>query len=326
MSESQTTADSPEPPLPLHTFHPPLIVPPLKPPHRQTLIFLHGRGSSARIFAPPFLSAPVESPGEPEEESQRHITTLQYALPHTRFVFPTAPRSRATVYRRSVINQWYDGSGDWEETVLGGAGETVAFLRGLLAEEAAVVGGAGRVVLGGFSQGCAAALLCLLLWESEEPLGGVVGMCGMLPMGGVLGDVLRGADDLVGEEEDDVFASTSPFDDDGDQASASPVLQALNLLREEVGLQKLGRDSESRLEHIPVFLGHGTADENVPVQYGQDASRVLQMMQYDVTFKSYQGLDHWYSTEMMSDVVRFLGQKVACFARSKQNQETTQGH
>ncbi|KAK1495124.1 acyl-protein thioesterase [Colletotrichum cuscutae] len=131
-----------EPRLPLHTFPPPMIIPPLKQPHQQTIILLHGRGSSAKIFAPELLSVPLDnsttSPG-------LNTCTFRDLLPHTRFVFPTAPRSRATIYRRAIINQWYDGSGDWEDTLLGHAKETVLFY--ILYWKMKPFGWAGRAVL-----------------------------------------------------------------------------------------------------------------------------------------------------------------------------------
>ncbi|EQB53976.1 hypothetical protein CGLO_06249 [Colletotrichum gloeosporioides Cg-14] len=271
----------------LHTFPPPTIFPPLKQPHNQTIIFLHGRGSSARIFAPDLLDTSVAG-----LETDRVSKSLRESLPNTRFVFPTAPRSRATIYRRSIINQWFDGSGDWEETVLGHAKETIEYLHGLLREEALLVGGADRVFFGGFSQGCATALVCMLLWE-DDPLGGIVGMCGMLPMGGVLGDTLR--QDESGKEgfehhddkqegnvdiEDDVFETTgddtlNPFSHDEGGSPGTLLIRALNLLREEVGFPPLSSNSEPRVHESPVFLGHGTEDDNVLLQYMRDLDIVI---------------------------------------------------
>src|SRR3569833_3364476 len=81
--------------------------------------------------------------------------------------------------------QWFDG---WhlteptkrEELQIVGLQETIPFIHELIRAEAAIVGGAGNVVLGGLSQGCAAGLLSVMLWEGG-PLGAFVGMCGWLP-------------------------------------------------------------------------------------------------------------------------------------------------
>ncbi|OHF00263.1 acyl-protein thioesterase [Colletotrichum orchidophilum] len=301
----------PEPRLPLHAFPPPMIIAPQKQPHRHTIILLHGRGSSARIFAPALLSVLLDNPIAPPGRK-----TFQDLLPHARFVFPTAPRSRATVYRRSIINQWYDGSGDWEETLLGNARETVLFIHSLIEDEAVQVGGTDRVVLGGFSQGCAAALLCLLLWRSK-PIGGLLGMCGMLPMAGVMSEVMMERSRQVDERhqnppeysDDDLFEhphdhSTTSWD--GVQAKHNPVEQALRLLGEEIGLSVPKLATRLSLQETPVFLGHGTADDNVSLQDGQEASRVLQTMGFDIDFKTYDGLGHCYSKDMLKDMIEFL--------------------
>ncbi|KAK1637037.1 Alpha/Beta hydrolase protein [Colletotrichum phormii] len=305
-----------EPRLPLHAFPPPRIIPPLKQPHQQTIILLHGRGSSAKIFAPEFLSIPLDDPATP---SGVNTCTFQDPLPHTRFVFPTAPRSRATIYRRSIINQWYDGSGDWEETLLGHAKETVDFIHSLIEDEAIRVRGTGKVMLGGFSQGCAAALLCLLMWRGK-PLGGILGMCGMLPMAGVMSEALvRGQRRLDGlHDEAPEFPDDDPFEhsDDssnavgeGDQTEYDTTHQPLRILGDEIGLPVPDLATRLSSQETPVFLGHGTADANVLVHHGQEASRVLRTMGFDVNFKTYDGLDHCYSKDVLEDMLEFLGNR-----------------
>lgn len=307
---------SSEPRLPLHAFPPPMVIPPLKQPHRQTIILLHGRGSSAKFFAPDLLSVPL---GFPAASPGLSSGTFQDYLPHTRFVFPTAPRSRATIYRRSIINQWYDGSGDWEETLLGHAKETVLFLHSLIEDEAIRVGGTGRVVLGGFSQGCAAALLCLLMWRGTA-LGGILGMCGMLPMAGAISEAmveryrrLDGRYDEAPEYSDDDPFEQSDADSntsrEAGRAQCDPVKRALRTLGDEIGIPVPELTTRLSLRETPVFLGHGTVDDNVPVHYGQEASRVLRTMGCDVDFKTYNGLDHCYSKDMLKDMIEFLGNR-----------------
>ncbi|KDN72039.1 putative acyl-protein thioesterase [Colletotrichum sublineola] len=299
--------------LPLHVFPSPTVIPPLKQPHLHSLIFLHGRGSSARVFAPPFLSAPVRGPNS-------SILTLREALPHTRFTFPTAPRSRATLYKRSIINQWYDGSGDWEETALGNARETVSFVHALIREEAQIVGGADRVFLGGFSQGCAAALLCSLLWEGE-PLGGILGMCGMLPMANAIESVLRERSHATNDEyqeeapvdsDDDVFESfnhQSPFSPKEDEPETNPLEQALMIIREEIDLPSHPSKSVLPFQKTPVLLGHGSEDDRVLPQHSQQACRILRLMGCNVNLRIYSELDHWYSEDMLQDMVEAFGGK-----------------
>ncbi|KAH6626761.1 hypothetical protein B0J18DRAFT_425554 [Chaetomium sp. MPI-SDFR-AT-0129] len=103
-------------------FPPARVIPPLNPPHRQTIILLHGRGLSWSTFGVDLLSTEFHAfyPLDPATASviegegnlkQRVVPlrTLQTRYPHAKFIFPLAPRGRATIYARSMIHQWFDG-------------------------------------------------------------------------------------------------------------------------------------------------------------------------------------------------------------------------
>ena len=66
-------------------FPAPTIIQPQQE-HRQTLIILHGRGSYASKFGPPLLETTVDG------------QTLQSTFPHAKIIFPTAAKSKATIY------------------------------------------------------------------------------------------------------------------------------------------------------------------------------------------------------------------------------------
>lgn len=273
----------------------PLITPPPLS-HKQTHIILHGRGSTAAKFAPPLLASPIS-------DSQ----TLQEAFPHAKFLFPTAPRRRSTVYNRSMIHQWFDC---WrlsepekrEELQYDGLEETCAYLHGLLRQEIALVG-AENVVLWGLSMGCAASLIALLTWEGE-PFGAVVGMCGWLPLRRKMEDLLRdgqAADTLGGGEEDDCFET----DSNAVVEDVDPVMRTIAWLREELDSSTV--QTTMAFQRIPIFLGHGVEDPKVPVEMGQNAAVFLKGLGMNVRWKSYQGLGHWYSKDMLIDVIEHLG-------------------
>lgn len=193
-------------------FPKPLIIEPLQLPHQQTFILLHGRGSSGHKFGPILLETSIAPPEPlPPTNTRNHQVinrntatlslqtnsdstspstgnlTLATAFPNARFVFPTAARRRATIYKRAYTHQWFD---NWkldppatyrEDLQIDGLRETVAYLHEVLREEINLVpGGARNIVFGGLSQGCAAALVSFLLWEGDK-LGAAVGMCGWLP-------------------------------------------------------------------------------------------------------------------------------------------------
>ncbi|KAM3069594.1 hypothetical protein ACMFMF_008807 [Clarireedia jacksonii] len=283
------------------------------PPHRQTLIILHGRGSFAEKFAPPFLKMTTS-----ESKGSR---TLQTAFPHAKIIFPTAPRSRATIYKKSFTHQWFDC---WhlQDLMREGLNKSCAYIHFLLRREIEVVGKR-NVVLWGMSQGCATSLAAVLMWDGE-PFAGVVGMCGWLPFGKLVEEMVSGEGwgrrirDGGDDEGEDLFVRSD--DEDGDPFVGSngeenvdqrgftdPRTRGVEFLREEI-------DMESRkgmvFQKIPVFLGHGTEDEKVPVELGREAKRALGLLGADVEMKEYVGLGHWYSEVMFDDIFRFLEEKM----------------
>lgn len=70
-------------------------------------------------------------------------------------------------------------------------------------------------------------------------------------------------------------------------------------------------------QNIPVFLGHGTKDDRVDIKLGQEAMRCLESVGCDVRMREYEGLGHWTSPEMMSDIFAFLKEKLGDGAFSK---------
>lgn len=314
----------------------PLIFEPLQQPHQQTFIFLHGRGSWAEKFGPELLQTPIQNPSRDlprphynEEKPSAHesksalqtqnpaVTHLQAEFPHARFVFPTAARRRATIYKRAHTHQWFDNwkldppATEREELQIGGLCETTRFLHELLREEIAIVpGGARNVVFGGLSQGCAASLVALLLWEGED-LGAIVGMCGWLPFAESLMAEIRGEEN---EQHDYGALGYDPFavdaydhDETGHGATASSAQRTVIWLREQLDLPVPKLPSELLpLKKIPIFLGHGGQDEKVSIVLGRRASECLSELGASVCWKEYDNLGHWYSSEMLNDLLHFL--------------------
>lgn len=314
----------------------PLVIEPLQLPHKQTFILLHGRGSTADKFGPTLLEAEVaspppcsptsstastsstSSPPTPTTNPTKPPLTLATAFPHARFVFPTAARRRATVYRRAYTHQWFNNwkldppATEREDLQADGLRETAAHLHALLRAEAALVpGGEASVVLGGLSQGCAAGLVALLLWEGP-PLAAVVGMCGWLPYaerlvenaGGGGGD---GVCDEEGDDGFDPFAREEGDDGPDDGSACSPAAAAVGWLRDEIGLVDAASPAGTlRFQDIPIFLGHGTEDDRVSVVLGRRATECLTTMGGEVSWNEYQGLGHWYSGPMLRDLVGFI--------------------
>ncbi|KAM5350520.1 hypothetical protein ACJ41O_007025 [Fusarium nematophilum] len=297
---SPDTDPSSTPRLKPGQFPPPIILVPLSPPHNLTVIILHGRGFNAQKFHPSLLSSPC--PPSP--------STFHGALSHARIVLPTAPLSRAAKYRRSLIHQWYEGTGDWEPSSRGDMRPSVERLHGILRDEVERLGGdAGRVVLMGFSQGAAMALVSWLLWEGRA-LGGVVVMSGFVPLAESMMGLLEEEDDeedlFEGEEdEEDVFER-----DGEEREERTPLQRAIDELREEAEVEAGQPDAELSFLPTPVFMGHGLKDEDVEYRHGVRASELLERMGVEVEFNTYPDLAHWYSPEMLGDIVKFLDRLV----------------
>jgi hypothetical protein len=91
---------------------------------------------------------------------------------------------RVQVYNRSLTHQWFSNwkldppAEEREQLQVPRLQETTKYLHTLIKRQIELVpGGSCSVVLGGLSQGCAAALVAALLWEGDD-LGAMVGMCG----------------------------------------------------------------------------------------------------------------------------------------------------
>lgn len=231
--------------------------------HTHTIILLHGRGSNSERFGHVFLET----------------TALAQRLPTVKFVFPTARKRRSTVLKRIPIHQWFDNysledPNTRTELQVEGLEETGCFLRELVDEEvrllreghandandaSAVGDGYGRVVIGGVSQGCAAAVFCLLggfssLSKEEDggddgetrqsPLGGFIGMSGWLPFEREIAGLLNG------ESEDDDDDPFSHNDEDEDDVPAH--IKALNHIRDILDLPPLQSPGPavSHLKHL----------------------------------------------------------------------------
>ncbi|KAL8917972.1 MAG: hypothetical protein Q9208_007636 [Pyrenodesmia sp. 3 TL-2023] len=277
----------------------PLIIAPLQD-HKHTFIILHGRGSNATTFGPPLINSNIWD-----------THAFQSVFPHAQFIFPTASKRRAQIYNRSIINQWFD---NWSlstpnartELQVEGLRETSAYVHSLLRSAVDEVG-VGNVVLGGLSQGCAAALVALLTWEGE-PIAAGFGMCGWLPFRVQMEEICAGLEDGVVDEEyaadgvddDDLFER----DEEGAGKKKDGPTQAIDFLREELGLS--ATNPSMSFQGVPLFLGHGVEDEKVPVGLGRETVSCLKRLKASVEWREYEELGHWYSGAMLRDLADAL--------------------
>jgi len=131
---------------------------------RASIVLMHGLGADCHDFEP--LAEQLD---------------LRAAGP-VRYVFPNAPQIPVTINGGFVMPAWYDiraaDLANREDE--GGLRASQAEIERLIAHEIARGVPASRIVLAGFSQGAAMALMTGL--RHPERLAGIVGMSGYLPL------------------------------------------------------------------------------------------------------------------------------------------------
>ncbi|KAJ7503168.1 Alpha/Beta hydrolase protein [Mycena galericulata] len=277
------------------TWPDPLVIAPTET-HTHSFIFLHGRGSNAERFGLELLDA----------QSSENNKTLAAHFPGMKFIFPTAKKRRAVAFNRTPINQWFDlysldNPLERQHIQYDGLRETTLFVHDLINQEAQHVG-VSRVIIGGLSQGCAAALHVLLNFHGEQPLLGFVGMSGWLPFAEIFevddGDNIFAEDGITENPASDLARlQTSASNTARDIASLLPLF--------------LGQDESLAFPQTPVFLGHGKHDQKVPLSLGAQARDVLQRLGCDVRWKEYDE-GHWYKVpDEIDDLVVWLKERTS---------------
>lgn len=129
-----------------------------------TIIVLHGLGADGNDFVPVARELDLRTIGP------------------VRFVFPHAPTMPVTINGGYVMRAWYDilGADLVRREDEAGLRNSATLVDALIENEKARGIPANRIVLMGFSQGCAMALMTGL--RHSERLAGIVGLSGYLPL------------------------------------------------------------------------------------------------------------------------------------------------
>jgi phospholipase/carboxylesterase len=129
-----------------------------------SIIILHGLGADGNDFLPIAQELDLASVGP------------------VRFVFPSAPSRPVTINGGYVMRAWYDilGTDLARREDEAGLRESQGLIEALIVKERARGIAANRIVLAGFSQGCAMTFMAGL--RHAERLGGLLGMSGYLPL------------------------------------------------------------------------------------------------------------------------------------------------
>ncbi len=135
-------------------------------PPGASLIVLHGLGADGHDFVPIAEQLDLAAVGG------------------ARFIFPHAPLRPVTMNGGYVMRAWYDIAGTPQARLEDEAGlrASQALIEALIRQERERGVPASRIVLMGFSQGCAMTLMAGL--RHKERLAGLVGLSGYLPLAG----------------------------------------------------------------------------------------------------------------------------------------------
>ncbi|KAL2760954.1 hypothetical protein ACRALDRAFT_1059323 [Sodiomyces alcalophilus JCM 7366] len=262
--------------------------------HTHTVVFLHGRGGTAKSLASSLHSSPT-SQG----------LSLPAAFPSFRWVFPQARYSHRAANPIELVSQWFDvwnvrDFSDREELQAEGLRESVAIIRRLLHDEAQLLGGRwDKIVLAGISQGAATAMHTFFNLRVPTP---------------------DDADHTANADRDgDVDMDTSPAGV-ANRPKSVPRLGAVvgfscripfpgGTLAEKRQLLNLDNvpDDNEVIRNTPVLLEHCADDPLIMVDLGRDLVDQLKGYGAAVTWKEYPDGGHWFNWPTgMDDVVEFL--------------------
>jgi len=159
------------------------------PQPTASIIVLHGLGADGNDFVPFAQELDLASVGP------------------VRWVFPHAPTMPVTINGGYVMRAWYDilGMDIVQREDEAGLRRSIGLVNALIDNERARGIAADRIVLAGFSQGCAMTLLAGLRYP--ERLAGLIGMSGYLPLAATLA-----AERHVANHDVPIFLAHGRFD------------------------------------------------------------------------------------------------------------------
>jgi phospholipase/carboxylesterase len=188
-----------------------------------SIIVLHGLGADGNDFVPIAQELALDSVGP------------------VRFVFPHAPMRPVTINGGYVMRAWYDilgaelGPGGVKREDETGLRASQRLVEALIANERARGIPAARIVLAGFSQGCAMSFMTGL--RHGERLAGLLGMSGYLPLG-----ALSAAERSAANADLPIFQA---------HGSADPVIPIARAIQSRDALIALGHPVEWHAYPMP---------------------------------------------------------------------------
>ena len=288
-------------------YPPPFVIRPSPPHHhKSTVVLLHGTSTSGPIFAESFLNFPflrehseILSPPSsitntiPSQPSRS--TTLRELFPDVKWVAPTGKLRKTTVFGGRETNAWFDVH-SFSDRTMGedfpemrqGVRDSVLYLAGVVKGEIELLDGQGKVVILGFSQGCA-ILVAMLLSGALDSVGlGItaVGLSGWCPFVTQLGPLVE----------------KTSWKRENRKRVKDMLKGILDLEPEDASAEEV----EEQENRVGVMLLHGLDDRKVKPKWGQAMRDVLVGTGYETTWVGYEGVEHWWGEEEMQDLTQIL--------------------
>ncbi|PGH06763.1 hypothetical protein GX51_02204 [Blastomyces parvus] len=316
---STSTPFSTPPPTSTSPFPKPTIIPP-RGPHTHTLILLHGRGGNPLDFSSALMATRLE-PFSATNPDPSH-SSLTQRFPGVKFVFPGAKIGRSTASGNVMMRQWFDIATlrpvyeqEWALS-RDGLRASVRYLLELVKEEGRLVGGVGRVIVGGFSQGGVVALGAAVAFDAEvdgggEALGGCVAMSAWLPfqreLKGLVGGEGREGGGVGVTDNDTAVVDDEEEKDKALNPNPNLPIKAKTWFRENIlGIPPESEPPAAPPKCTPIWTAHGMLDEHVLPQFGEDAAKTLEALGWNITFMLYDDLDHCVMRDELADLAIYL--------------------
>lgn len=254
--------------------------------HKQTVLMVHGLGSSGPKFEAAFFASKTS-----QDFRQR--------FPHTRWVFPSAPMRHVKVWN-DVRPAWFDVASlsnleEDQQAQVQGLKESTGYLSQVLETEVAGLLDAGRggkdLFVIARSQG-SSAMIWTLLSSLKQTIGGIVLAGSWLVFARALQEWLRKVRAHDGAEPE-VRTAAMRFVDELLTDSETKLLNGCH-----------------PLQHTPVLMGHCIKDKWIGIELGRQMRETLQHVGCSVTWNEYSDAaedGHWLAEpEEFNAIATFL--------------------
>ncbi|KAI5798122.1 Alpha/Beta hydrolase protein [Pyronema domesticum] len=253
-----------------------LVIPALKR-HTSTLILLHGLGDTGKGWQ--FLAENFRL--------RRKFDECAFILPHAQKAIPVPQGGRMWTIPGwfNVPRQQYGGDLLGRDDDLEGIKESIKTLHTLIDEQIEKGIKSERIIVGGFSQGGAIALLGGLTYKHK--LGGIMALSTWL---------------ACVKQMSIAPAAINPAV--ADQVSQSNTSKTKIVVNAEIPINDISKDT-------PIFYAHGTDDNVIKYDWGMKSKEILEETYgRKVEWHRYEGMAHSACPEELEDIEHWMEKRI----------------